>query len=126
MHFTEILGACFLLRGRVVIAAFEITNFLFPFILQATLLALKADLSAKESNSQGQDYVEAAATISLGTTKPETEEAVTNPRRNCGKSCTRESDARPSNIQNQVPKWPGVFSLFQNSHVWPIIETSNL
>lgn len=71
-------------------------------VLQAALLALKADMSAKESNLPEQDCVEAAATTV--TVKVEIEEPVINPCRECGKSCTFESDARPSNIRNQEPK----------------------
>jgi len=53
---------------------------------------------------QEQECVEAAVTAPLGTVKAELEVPVTIPCRNCGKSCTRESDARPRNIQNQESK----------------------
>lgn len=91
--FLKFLGI-FNLTAVVISAAFEITNFTWSCILQAAILALKR-------GSQEQDCVKGAGTAPLVAVKAEIEEPVHNPSINGGKSCTHDSDARPTNIRNR-------------------------
>lgn len=89
--------SCLLLKWMNHYCCNAITDLILLCILQAALLARKAELSAKERCSQERDYV---------AVKAEIEEPVINSCRNCGKStnCTAGSGATPHNIQNQEPK----------------------
>lgn len=81
--------------GQVTVGVFDILTFVFLFILQAAISALKLELGARERCSQEQECVETTVHIPLGILKAEIGKPVSNPRISCSQIGSLSSDSEP-------------------------------